>query len=136
MASYESEIPQAKANIRKAMSKGMSDVSAMVLAAVRDNLLRQHAKDTGELYDSYTVVQTDDGFEIGSDLEYSAYVEFGTGIYAENGRGVTPAWAYKDADGQWHTTWGMRPRPHLRPAFEEHAEEIERVLAEELKDIE
>jgi hypothetical protein len=30
----------------------------------------------------------------------------------------------------------MRPRPHIRPAFENNAEEIEKMLAKELEDIE
>lgn len=136
MASYESEIPKAKSNIRKNMSKGMEEISSKILEEVKSNLLRQNAKDTGDLIESYKITQTEDGFEIGSDLEYSTYVEFGTGVYAEDGKGVVFPWAYKRADGKWFTTRGMKPRPHLRPAFENNIQEVEKVLAEELKDIE
>ena len=136
MKNYESNIPKAKANIRNSMSKGMEELSAFIVQEIRDNLLRQGAKDTGELIDSYRAVQTEDGVEIGSDLDYSAYVEFGTGIYAEDGKGVTTPWAYKAADGTWRTTKGMRPRPHIRPAFENKVDKIEQMLAEELQEIE
>lgn len=133
---YESSIPKAKENIKRSISTGMNAVSKKVLDDVKDNLLRQNAKDTGQLLNSYRIVQTEDGFEIGSDLDYSLYVEFGTGVYAEDGKGVTTPWAYKAADGTWRTTKGMRPRPHIRPAFEDNAEEIEMMLAKELEDIE
>ena len=133
---YESNIPKAKNNIRRSISAGMDAVSKKVLDDVKDNLLRQGAKDTGQLLNSYKIVQTEDGFEIGSDLDYSLYVEFGTGVYAEDGKGVSAPWAYKAADGTWRTTKGMRPRPHIRPAFEDNAEEIEKMLAKELEDIE
>lgn len=133
---YESNIPKAKKNIKRNISTGMDAVSKKVLDDVRDNILRQGAKDTGQLLGSYKIVQTEDGFEIGSDLDYSLYVEFGTGVYAEDGKGVSTPWAYKAADGTWRTTKGMRPRPHIRPAFENNAEEIEMMLAKELEDIE
>lgn len=136
MKNYESNIPKAKTNMRKSMSKGMEELSAFIVQEIQANLLKQGAKDTGELIDSYRAVQTEDGVEIGSDLDYSAYVEFGTGIYAEDGKGVSTPWAYKAADGTWHTTKGMRPRPHIRPAFENNAEKIEMMLAKELEDIE
>lgn len=133
---YESSIPKAKENIKRSISTGMDAVSKKVLNDVKDNILRQGAKDTGQLLNSYNIVQTEDGFEIGSDLDYSLYVEFGTGVYAEDGKGVSTPWAYKADDGTWRTTKGMRPRPHIRPAFENNAEEIEMMLAKELKDIE
>lgn len=133
---YESSIPKAKKNIKRNISTGMGAVSKKVLDDVRENLLRQNAKDTGQLLNSYKIVQTEDGFEIGSDLDYSLYVEFGTGVYAEDGKGVTTPWAYKADDGTWRATNGMRPRPHIRPAFEDNAEEIEMMLAKELEDIE
>jgi HK97 gp10 family phage protein len=133
---YESSIPKAKENIKRNISTGMDAVSKKVLDDVKDNILRQGAKDTGQLLNSYKIVQTEDGFEIGSDLDYSLYVEFGTGVYAEDGKGISTPWAYKAADGTWRTTKGMRPRPHIRPAFENNAEEIEMMLAKELEDIE
>lgn len=136
MENYESNIPKVKANIQKGMSKGMEDISTFILDEIQNNLLRQGAKDTGALINSYTAKQTEDGLEIGSDLDYSAYVEFGTGIYAEDGKGVKSPWAYKASNGKWYTTHGMQPRPHIRPAFENNVEKIERMLAEELQEIE
>lgn len=41
-------------------------------------------------------------------LEYAPYVEYGTGLFAEdnNGRQDVP-WHYQDEKGNWHTTSGM-----------------------------
>jgi HK97 gp10 family phage protein len=62
-------------------------------------------------------------------LLYAPYVEFGTGLFAENdnGRKEVP-WHYKDDEGNWHTTSGMKPQPFLRPALEENREQILRIL--------
>jgi HK97 gp10 family phage protein len=62
-------------------------------------------------------------------LEYAPYVEYGTGLFAEagNGRKDVP-WCYKDDEGEWHSTSGMRPRPFMRPALNENREQILRIL--------
>lgn len=54
---------------------------------------------------------------IGSNVEYAPYVEVGTGIFSTmgNGRKDVP-WRYKDAKGDWHTTYGMVAQPFLEPA--------------------
>jgi hypothetical protein len=56
---------------------------------------------------------------IGSNLFYSIYVELGTGIFAEKGNGRKTPWVWKDFNGKWHFTRGMKARPFLRPAVEE-----------------
>jgi HK97 gp10 family phage protein len=55
-------------------------------------------------------------------LEYAPYVEFGTGLFAEEGGRKDVPWSYKDDKGQWHTTSGMKPQPYLRPALNENRE--------------
>lgn len=64
-------------------------------------------------------------------LEYAPYVEFGTGLLAEdnNGRKDVP-WCYQDDKGEWHTTRGQPPQPYLRPALHENRENIVRILKE------
>ena len=66
-------------------------------------------------------------------LEYAPYVEFGTGLFAEEeGRKDVP-WHYQDEKGEWHSTSGMKPHPYLRPALEENRGNIKRLLMEGLK---
>lgn len=54
--------------------------------------------------------------EIGPETDYSIYLEYGTGEYAENGNGRKGGWRYKDSKGQWHFTFGMKPQPYVRPS--------------------
>ncbi len=83
---------------------------------------------------------------IGTNVEYAAYVEFGTGEYAENGQGRTGGWFYvtdkpvvagwlkalgQTKDGKYlYFTYGSKPQPYLRPALQENKDEIRRILTE------
>lgn len=63
---------------------------------------------------------------------YPIYVELGTGIYAENHDGRPTPWYWYDMKTkQWHFTRGMAPRPFLRPAVEEHIDELREIAVEE-----
>lgn len=55
-----------------------------------------------------------------SPLEYAPYVEYGTGLFAEEGGRQDVPWSYQDEKGEWHTTSGMHPMPYLRPALYEN----------------
>ena len=68
---------------------------------------------------------------IGSNLFYSVCVELGTGIFAEKGNGRKTPWVWKDFNGKWHFTRGMAPRPFLRPAVENHIDELREIAVEE-----
>ena len=91
-------------------------------------------KGTGELQRSIqSRVEEDNGDLIGvvyTNLEYAPYVEFGTGLFAEEGGRLDVPWNYQDDEGVWHTTSGMKPQPYLRPALNENREEILRRLKE------
>ena len=54
-----------------------------------------------------------------------------TGIFAEKGNGRKTPWVWKDFNGKWHFTRGMAPRPFLRPAVEEHIDELREIAVEE-----
>ena len=92
---------------------------------------------TGLLRNSITAqVAEDDGdtcVVVGTNVEYAPYVELGTGVYASDGGGRSTPWAYIGSDGQRHVTVGMRPRPYLRPAVEDNAEEYKRIISTELR---
>lgn len=59
---------------------------------------------------------------IGPTVEYGKYIEYGTGIYAEGGNGRKTPWVVSLGGGKFFTTRGQRPRPYLRPAFDEKRE--------------
>lgn len=65
-------------------------------------------------------------------LEYAPYVEYGTGLFAEEGGRQDVPWCYQDDEGNWHTTSGMKPHPYMRPALYDNREEILRILKESI----
>lgn len=68
---------------------------------------------------------------IGSNLLYSIWVELGTGIFAEKGSGRKTPWVWMDFNGKFHATRGMKARPFLRPAVENHIDELREIAVEE-----
>lgn len=71
------------------------------------------AVDTGRLRNSITHATDDDSAYIGTNVEYGIYVEMGTGIFAE--------------EGNWRII-GMKPRPFLAPAVQEHVDEYKELV--------
>lgn len=62
-------------------------------------------------------------------LEYAPYVEYGTGLFAANGDGRQDVpWSYKDDEGNWHSTSGMKPQPYLNPALNDNRETIIKLI--------
>lgn len=109
----------------------LTDNSALVRGEMQASVLRALEKcgltaegyakqlcpvDTGNLRNSIThqVQLSENAVHIGTNSEYAAYVELGTGIYYPGGR-KTP-WVYQDRNGNWHITHGQRAKPYLKPA--------------------
>ena len=80
-------------------------------------------------------VENKDTVIAGASAYYAPFVELGTGVHASDGQGRKTGWSYQDSGGNWHWTSGMRPRPFIRPAFEQHTDEYKDVLIQELKKI-
>lgn len=91
--------------------------------------------DTGNLRNSITHVvdEQEPAAIIGTNNEYAAYVELGTGIYAEGGGGRPTPWVYQDAKGNWHYTRGNKAQPFLKPAAADHVGQYRDILESELK---
>ena len=90
---------------------------AVLLAAV------QTARLKGSI--DYIVDENELTAYVGTNVEYAVYVEFGTGEFAENGRGRKGGWVYQDPSGEWFFTYGQEPQPYLRPAFRQNKSKIE-----------
>jgi HK97 gp10 family phage protein len=85
--------------------------------------------DTGELKASGHVTVAETGKSIAAavsfDADHAGYVEFGTGV-----RGAASAGA---GDGPYSTSWtGMPAQPYLRPAFEQHRNEVQSMTRESI----
>lgn len=132
------------------MSVTIQDHSSEVSAEIKAALLRGLEKiglvaegyakklcpvDTGNLRNSITHVvdEQEPAAIIGTDSEYGAYVELGTGIYAEGGGGRPTPWVYQDAKGNWHYTRGNKAQPFLKPAAADHSAQYRDILESELK---
>lgn len=100
-------------------------------------------KDTGALRNSIkSTVERESGELAGivyTPLEYAPYVEFGTGLFAENGGRSDVPWVYLDDKGEGHTTSGQKPANYggnpqgfLRPALYENKNKIIEILGEGL----
>lgn len=105
------------------LKQSMEKCCAIVEASAKEKA----PKDTGALRRSISsrVEETANGVEgvVFTPLEYAPYIEYGTGLFAEDGGRQTP-WSYQDDEGNWHTTKGQRPQPYMRPALTENRDQI------------
>lgn len=98
------------------LKKALTDCCLWVMNDAR----KKCPVDIGTLRNSITYEVYDDYGEVGSNLEYAPYVEFGTGKFAVNGDGRKTRWSYQDEEGNWHSTLGQEPQPYLVPALDEN----------------
>lgn len=104
-------------------------------ALVERTAKQKAPKDTGALRNSIESQVEENGDDVVgivfTPLEYAPYVEYGTGLFAENGNGRSDVpWVYVDDEGKGHTTSGQHPQPFLRPALIENREKIKNILKE------
>ena len=102
------------------------------LLVVEEAARKKAPKDNGALRRSITSDRTGLTGMVFTPLEYAPYVEYGTGLYAENGGRKDVPWHYQDDEGNWHTTSGQHPQPFMRPALDENREKVTRILEEGL----
>lgn len=128
-------------NVFKAIEE-VADISDLESAigkacALVERSAKQNApKDTGALRNSIqSRVEKSGGDIIGvvyTPLEYAPYVEYGTGLFAEEGGRKSP-WAYQDDEGNWHKTNGQKPQPFLRPALNDNRKKIIEIIEGSVK---
>lgn len=99
-------------------------------ALVEASAKRRAPKGTGELRRSITSKVEGTTGTVFTPLHYAPYVEFGTGLFAENGGRKDVPWVYCDDEGHWHTTSGMYPQPYMRPALDENRAKIIELIRE------
>lgn len=110
------------------MGQALGKACALVERAAK----QKAPKGTGELRRSITSKVENGVGIVYTPLEYAPYVEYGTGLFAEEGGRRDVPWHYKDDEGEWHSTSGQHPQPFLRPALNENREQILRILREAL----
>lgn len=91
--------------------------------------------DTGNLRNSisHKVDSGEPAAYIGTNSEYAAYVEFGTGQYSTTGGGTPKThWVYMGDDGKFHIGKPMKARPYLKPAVASHIGTYRNIFKDEL----
>ena len=127
----------ANIDLRKPLLKVGNDIETKA----KENCNGRFADPTGTLKRSIRAeLVGKNSVEIGTNLEYAVYVEHGTGLYAFDGAGraSTPEhpipWTYRGSDGKFYTTYGVRPRPFLIPAFNSKKYNLFKYIKEEYDD--
>ena len=107
-------------NIQEALQK---------CCALVEREAKQNApKDSGALRRSIASrVEGEQGI-VFTPLEYAPYIEFGTGLFAEEGGRTDTPWSYQNDKGEWVSTSGIKPQPFLRPALENNRAKIKKIL--------
>ena len=85
-------------------------------------------KDNGELRRSITSKVEGTRGIVFTALEYAPYVEYGTGLFAEEAGRKDVPWCYQDDEGEWHSTSGQKPQPFMRPALNQNRAQILKIL--------
>lgn len=85
-------------------------------------------KDTGALRRSITSKVEGEVGIVFTPLEYAPYIEYGTGLFAEDGGRTDVPWNYQDDEGNWHSTSGQKPQPFMRPALNNNRAKIKQIL--------
>lgn len=132
------------------MAETFNDYSEEVLKAFDEACIRAlercglqaegYAKDlcpvnTGTLRNSisHKVDEGEPAAYIGTNAEYAAYVEFGTGAYSSLGGGTPKShWVYMGSDGEFHIGKPMKPRAYLKPAVANHVGTYRNIFKDEL----
>lgn len=122
-------VEKVEANMKKAC--------AIVERAAKEKAPKGKTGDLRKFIASAVVVE--EGEVIGkvySPLEYAPYVEYGTGLFAEEGGRKDVPWAYKDEEtGELIFTSGQKPMPYMRPALEDNRLKIMETLMGGLLDV-
>lgn len=113
-------------------TEGLEAALGTACALVERTAKQKAPKDTGALRQSITSEVRNLEGVVFTPLFYAPYVEYGTGLFAEQGGRTDVPWWYKDDKGEWHKTSGQHPQPFMRPALDENREQILRILREAL----
>lgn len=118
--------------VMTAIKRRMKNKMELATEVVKSTAMNYAPIDTGNLKQSFTDDIRERGDEIvgrvSNTAEYAAYVEFGTGEHAENGKGKSEGWVYKHPKYGFIFTTGMKPQPFLRPALLDNEDRILSIL--------
>ena len=127
---------EVNAKLAEAMEAALKAIGEQAVSYAKQNVTEAGRVDTGDLRNSISkkVVEGENAVYVGTNQEYAAYHELGTGVYAEGGGGRKSPWSYQDAEGNWHRTRGLRPIHFLKNAVQDHAGDLEQIASKIIGD--
>ena len=130
MAEVIINMPELNKFVRQIVLDKLELAGALVESSAQKNIAAMTKNPSGYLMGSITHEVNESGLsvKIGTNVEYAPYVEFGTGQFAENGKGREGGWVYHDSKG-FHFTLGMKSMPFLRRALYDNLIKIKQIFA-------
>lgn len=132
--SFESLLPEVQKATEEQIAAALEAVGQAAETFVAAKAPTNKKTHGSQLKQSITHTVIGNTAYIGTNESYAVYVEFGTGKYAEGGKGRPTPWVYQDDRGDWHRTSGSRAQPFMRPGINDHTEDFKRVIIAHLSD--
>lgn len=123
--------PETLRELERASKAALEAVGNQAASFAKNNVLAAGRIATGTMRDKIDHKVQGDTVYIGTNVKYAIYNEMGTGIYIAGGR--QSPWAYKDAEGNWHRTRGMRPIHFLKNAAANNVQIFRAIILKYLK---
>lgn len=124
--------PEVLKEVSESVKMALEKCGLVAERFAKENLTINKSVATGNLRNSISHRVSENAVYIGSNVEYAAYVELGTGHHYLGGR--QDSWVYQDDKGNWHRTNGQKPKPYLKPAVADHKDQYRNIILSELKD--
>ena len=119
--------------LENAIKRGLFAVGEEAETFAKENVAKAKRVDTGIMMNSINHREGENFTAIGTNVEYAIWHELGTGIYASDGKGRKSPWAFKDRNGKWHYTRGIKPIHFLHRAITEHLARYKEIIKDSLE---
>ena len=120
------------AEMERQIEGALEACGIQAVSHAKQNITEAGRIDTGAMINSMTHQVEGDTCYVGTNNEYAIYHEYGTGIYADGGKGRKTPWMFQDKHGEWHWTHGIKPIHFLKNAIMNHAEEYKKIIQQHL----
>lgn len=132
-ASIGDELRPAMLEAGHVIQSAATDLCPIDIGHLRGSILTREGDSENDTLSVTVGVHPDTA--VSNQVEYAPYIEYGTGIYAENGNGRKTPWSWQGLGGKyagWHTTSGMHAQPFLRPAYDQNVDECIEIINEHI----
>ena len=112
------------------LSIPLGRAGALVEGEAKKNVTRWGMGGNGELRNSILYTVNDNKVDIGTNVYYAPYVEYGTGLFGPAGARIYPRhakvlhWTDRDGEHFAKSVKGMKPRPFMHPALTQNRTKV------------